>query len=350
MQTLRNLSHAATLAALTAVTLVAQEPPAPNPQVLRIAKAAGSWQGEGTWRETADSEPSPWTATMRVEPILGGHFVREDMRISVGMPTPIAYTTIYGWDADRERVYAVSFSNLPVAPMRMEVHWAGPKTMLAIGTGMAEGTPMVGRAMWRMNGAAIEYRHEAGKGDAAWFTEIEGAFQKTEEKLDMGDVDSFMSMPVSPQMAKLSRLLGRWQLQGDMRMPGMPEAMPVRGTETIQSMFGGHLVAGVAKSDPMPDGSVWEGLSFFAWDADTSRYRLFMCDNSGDGSFVPTWWQGEDALVSIDARMMMGQPAVNRTVTRFDDGGMTGFESWMIAGTDEPMQSFRATYRRVDGG
>ena len=335
-------------ALLAAPALTAQDaPPPPSPQVERLAKLAGTWTGEGVWRETADSEAMPWTAQMKITPILGGYFVREDTQIEVGMPSKLAWTSIYGWDADKEMLFAMSVGNNGTGMMRVDMQWADSDTLVGSAAGRFQGELVVGRSTWNIHEKRISYSHEKAASTGEWFAEVEGSWERAESEATMPPAGAFMSMPAPAEMGQLSRMTGTWKLKGEMTFPDGETTVPVTGVEKIEPVFGGHVLAGDAKSDPMPDGHVWHGLSFITWDPEHKRYRSFMADNTGDSSYTPFWWQGDDALVSVEARVVMGEPATMRTVMHFDDAGMTGFDTWMAASTRPAFRSFHATYERA---
>jgi len=65
---------------------IAQEPPGPPKELDKFSRLLGSWSGSGTAKESPGGAATPWSGKIRTENVLGGHFVREDSRIEVGMP------------------------------------------------------------------------------------------------------------------------------------------------------------------------------------------------------------------------------------------------------------------------
>jgi len=88
----------------------------------------GSWEGSGTYRETADGEAHEWTSVQTVTRILNGHAVQEDLRIDTEMPVPIVYRSIHAWDPGEKRYLSIGMGNTGEGSTS-ELYWIDDHTL-----------------------------------------------------------------------------------------------------------------------------------------------------------------------------------------------------------------------------
>lgn len=327
--------------------LAAQEPQAPQPteQAKSLHRLVGSYTGSGVARAAKGAADEKWEATLVARPLFEGFFVHEELEVRLGAPTPMRMSTVYGWDGGHDRMFNASVSNMG-GMIFGELTWADEDTLVSMATAKYMGQLAIGRATWHFTDDGFTYRHEKAVTGGEWFTEVEGEFHKAEARMPAYG-PAFVGMEVPAEQQKLvDALSGNFRLEGEMTMPGMPESMKIGGNERVRAVYGGHVLISQARSDPMPEMGVWQGLNAFAWDPDRGHYWSLMVDSTGEVSHAPMWWV-DGQLVSVESRVSMGLPTVNRTVIEIGEHGMTGFEAHSISGTDAPYRSFKCSYERV---
>src|SRR5690606_18120385 len=108
-----------------------------------------------------------------------------------------------------------------------------------------EGVPGLQRTIQQFGGDAadtIAFSMEVAAATAPMMKVVEGTMKKIEGG-DAQTLDASLSMmPAAPQMTKLAKICGRYDVKGSMvPAPGAPE-MSIHGVETIRSLFGGSTL------------------------------------------------------------------------------------------------------------
>ncbi len=106
-------------ALLVANPLVAQEDqpmgmPQPAKELAKLSRLIGHFKGQGTAKHSPDQPASNWTSITHCRKVLGGHFLREDVRIDMGeeKPAPLMFRTFYGVDQNNKRFTYQSIGNM----------------------------------------------------------------------------------------------------------------------------------------------------------------------------------------------------------------------------------------------
>ena len=98
-----------------------------------------------------------------------------------------------------------------------------------------------------------------------------------ESKQDMAN----MKPPERPaELAKLACLLGEWEAEMEMRMPGMPEAMKAKGRNRVEWAADGWVLLEHFEMD-MGEGQTSKGLGLWTWDAKEGEFINAWMDSSG---------------------------------------------------------------------
>lgn len=347
--------HRTALAALAAAALVpAQNPFEPAPQVRKLARLVGAWQGEGISR--MGGQEGKWTATSSARWVLGGHFVQEDLRIDMGeyVPAPMLIRSLYGYDREHDRYVALSVSNMG-PPAASRVVFLDDHTLVTIAARVSMGAPAVHRTVTRLSADAYEFTLDEASADHPFQRIVEGRFTRVKEAPGIDGVEtadaSYAMMPVPEEMAKLDVMLGTWKVEGKMvPMPGA-DAVNVTGKQICTKILGGHVLAASVLGDSQQGGPAYEALYFAGWNPDARAFRTLYADNMGvSGSGLQHWIGERTAVTIMQPSKVMGVPAAFRSVAKMaaDGGSFTVLDHWLV-GDAAPEKAFEATFSRISG-
>ncbi|MBI5851175.1 MAG: DUF1579 family protein [Planctomycetes bacterium] len=333
------------LSVLTVVApVLAQEMPKPAAAIANFDPLLGAWKGEGTYRESAEGESKPWTATMSFSKVLAGFAVQEDLVIDVGQDSPLVMRSVYGYDGEGARALVLAMSNDGNAHL---MDWAFPQKGVMTVFGAAQ-TPMgisVGRSVVEFTKDSYRFRHEGCRDAGKFFTEVEGSFTRAADATAKSAVNaSFMDLPISAEMTALAKINGTYRVAGKMKMTAEAPEMGIAGVETITPLFGGHILVSSVVGDPDPMGQYF-GQTYFSWNPATSCYDAIGFDSMGmAGKMTCRWSKPGAQLVNSTSNIAMGTLNAMQMIVNVGEHGVSSVKGWAISGASDPYVNFEATY------
>jgi len=346
---------------LASAVLPAQDMPKPAKELARFDRLIGDWEGSGTAAMGPGTARAPWTATISYQKVLGGHFIMDTTIVTLGPPgSPrMEFRGYMGWDRENGRYMLHSCGNNGKSKT-VEMAWVDADTMVMPHTGWNQGQIGATREIVRLTkSGGLEIQIDAAAGASPFFTTVKGSFKKKtrsptaqasktrgEHVAGLLDKGTPGMTPVASEMETLSKLLGSWSITGTMmEKPGGPK-IPISGTETLVTVFGGHAVMATFASNPMPNGFVYQAHAFFTWNQRLKCFDLFDLNNMGEAGESKGWWLGDNLFVATNAAFTRGKPTVMRTTLKINkDGSMLGAADGTI-GDSAPLRTFEATYKR----
>ncbi len=308
----------------------------PSPEVQKFAVLVGDWQGSGTMVSKPGAEATKWTATGHAQWILGGHFIQEDQSIQTSMGS-FSIRTIYGWDRELGQPICYGFSSM--GPDESQISWIDDKTLVSVGRGAREGTPMADRWTMKFDEKGYTFSMDRALGDGPVFNHVQGRFDRVAKAAPLAAATSFGPPPA--EMKALEPMIGDWHLTGKVNMPGM--VAEIAATEKIEWLYGGAVLAGHVESEPK--GS-YESSWYVCYDQEAKCYKHLYASDLGEVG-MPRAYVLDGDFVVTEAATQYGQPSVNRTVVDLADGGIARTYSDTIRGAGPSERSFEATYERV---
>ncbi|MCA8959246.1 MAG: DUF1579 family protein [Planctomycetes bacterium] len=320
----------------------------PHPQMRQLEPLIGNWSLEGTAKFTPDASAMSWTGVATISRILDGHFVQEDLRLDIGMPTPLVYRTIYAWDPERRCFRTYGFGNNGEVRY-CDVHWHDGK-LLGSSQSLEDGVPSFDRWVTVPSGDTQTFFVERCIAGGEPFRMLEGRATRAEEGFSLEtESDVPATAPIPGSMKKLEFQLGRFRLTGEMQMmPGSP-MVPVGATETIRSFLGGQVHYSTIEGDPFPGTDIgYRGQVYLGWDARYGHYRALELGRFGERIEYDVRPDG-DKLVFTASTVLYGSPQLLRSiVTRTEGGGLhmvshkaTASGDWerVFESTSEPVKT-----------
>jgi hypothetical protein len=326
----------------TACLAPAQEPQ-PAPELSHYDRLLGSWESSGTVNMGPEGAASaPWTAVSHSRKVMGGHFVRTDMRIDIQgeQPGTLGFITFYGWDPERKRHVAYEVSNMGMLA-ETEVNWLDADTMLTVSASNHMGQPTVERWITKLKKDSHELVGEKAVGDGSWHVHVQGKSTKSkdEKRVAVADLGPFMVAP-DAAMADARKLAGTYEVKGAFTMNPADPLMEFSGQETAKPIFGGTILEFTVSGEP----GNFEGWNALAYDPAQARYRMVGLSSMGFACVQDGWRVGKDWVFTA-AGTFQGTPTVNRTTISLDETGhMAKASAQTMTGTSEPYTCFHATY------
>ncbi len=336
---------------LCASLAVAQEETsAPAKQVQKFAPLVGTWTGSGIVRHAPEGPEETWTSKSSARWALGGHFVREDLRIEMAsMPDPLEFCNLYGWDRENERYIVIEVSNLGSARIN-EVHWTATGKMVTASQSVMQGMPVVERWVTEIGDGKISFVGHEAISDGDFFEHVRGEMTRTNKQpTDVGIVDAAFAPEIvataQKQLKRFAPTLGRYEMTGwFIPTPGAPK-MDFTGDETVQAIFGGTVIESISKGDPIEGMPNYEGLGWITWDDHAGCYRTIYVNNMGEigdeeGRFIGT------QMVMTSSALRQGQPTCVRGVLEIDAKGFRSYTAHSLTAALPPQLIFEATYEK----
>ncbi len=334
------------LASVSAVR--AQGMPQPAKELNQLAPLLGNWAGSGGFRMVAGQPEVKWTSKSTVKKILGGHFVQDDMELSFDMPgfPPMAFRTIYAWDATRERFRVFATNSMGVVN-RSEGYWSG-KRLLSVTQGLEQGAVYIDRSVTEAKDAETqEFRVDRSLDGGEPFRFIWGTLKKSEAGFDAAT--SVVASPVpAQQMEVFAPQLGKWRLTGTVSpMPGMAK-MEIGAKQETKAILGGHVHLTSIVGDPMPGSDeVYRGRVLLGFDALNKCYAGLELGSFGEYTDSQvrvhddkTWtWTGNPSYWGLNQQI--------RTILTVKENGEVHVKTERTIGASAAETSFEATLTRV---
>jgi hypothetical protein len=222
----------------------AQAPPAPAPELKKLAPLVGSWSGGGEMRDPSGAT-TKWTARGVYAWALDGHFVQEDFRIDfAGMDTPLVFRAYLGWDREQKRfVNAVANNGGEVDLHEFQLLPDG--THVQVMRKMQAGVPYAERTLTKIDGDTMTMTIDMLMANGPSTTLVNGTFARVAKVEPIGGHgDRWMGKQPHASLAKLQRSAGVYDVQGQVvPMPGAP-ALKITGTDDFRVMLGCTVLHG----------------------------------------------------------------------------------------------------------
>lgn len=329
---------------LFAASLPAQEAPTPAPELKKLAPLAGKFTGTGTAQDPDGGEVQ-WEATSQARWILDGFWLESVTTIEVGADAAIQMRSIMGWDAEHRRYVSFNYANHMGGTDIVEPHWVNSKTLVESTVRWDMGAPNLSRSITTITDDGFDLRVEEALGTGKFRTTVTGSFDRVSDdagEITLDDTAFMFGMPPAPEMRELRGLVGDYDGEGWMVMPGMGR-MDLTGGESIKMRAGGHamefMTHGVAGEGPR-----WEGRTWVSWNPHRENYRMVMFSNYGEVSAVEMEWVDDGQMLSYGVGRMMGMPMLGRTVVTMGEHGPQYLDSHAIYGVGEPEHVFHMDY------
>lgn len=344
-------SHLVLLCLATLLPAQEQAPPdlTPAKELERFAPMLGTFKGKGTMRMSPDGPAAPWSAVVRYQKVLGGHFIREDHRIilpkEAGMPD-IVMRGWLGWNKERRR-YEVAYFGNDGRAKHAQTHLTGPTQTVTTGVNIENGMMITERWVMDFGKQGFKLAGYRAPGGAESFRYIEGNYTRDQEidpKLFEVLEGSAMG-PAPEEMGRVAKMAGKYTFAGEMvPMPGMP-AMKISGKESIRMLYGGSIGYFEVHGDPQ-GGMTYEAHMAMSWDPVDRCYVTVHVNNMGEIGTGKAWFRG-DKMVTHLADMRYGDPILAQHIIEFDAKGglkrIVGHDMW---GGRKPAKSFVGEYER----
>lgn len=342
----RTLTTLATFALVALITssAVAQPPAGPPKEMSRFDAVLGYWKGSGT-SAGPDGQKMPWTSVNHARKVMGGHFVRDDVIITIEagpMKMELGFINIYAWDATRNTHVAYQFGNNGVCTAN-DVSWLDDDTMVQMSIGEQQGQRMMEHWKTKLGKDSISFKGTSILDTGASFVMVEGSMKRADEmKIDATRLAPFMT-PVGDEMKAAARMSGQYEVTGKYSMgPGTPNVEFV-GREMIRPIFGGLALENV----PVGDG--YEGYGIMMWNAKRKMYDRYSFNSWGIHHSSDCYPIKGGFGYNTKAEFM-GQQMISRMKLMVNaDGKCTESISHAIMGEGDPFMNFKATYKFAKG-
>lgn len=331
------------LALLLAAPFARAQAPAPAPEMQQLAPLVGSWKGAGEVVMAPDAEPLAWTSVSEVCWILGGHFLREDLRVDVDaedVPGPLRFVTIYGWDARLGQPVVVGVANAgasgPATMRRIDEH-----TFVGVSAMMERGAPVSERWISRVEGDELTLRIDRASGDGPFYTHVRGRSKRFEGVLAGLREDASALEPRDEHLAFWEPTIGAHDSTGTwQRDPDSPE-VELHGTASFAWALGGAALEGRFRDEG--EGSPFEALSLTWWDPERQCFALFAANSAGESDLSEGRVLGPGLAVFTSSSVAGGTPGADRVTISFDE------ETGAMEVAVDRMQGDRPTHRSYTG-
>ncbi len=313
--------------AVTPLWTQEMEIPKPASELDAFKSLLGNWQGSGTVAMVPGAPKMAWTSKSTWQYVLGGHFLREDLRVEFegeAMPAML-FRSYYGWDRSKKQLVSYSMGSTGELEIPSNVTWTDPNTLIILTTIVKDGVPIIQRSVMTFSGEEYTLKMQTAPGASDFRTWGEGKIKRAESGYTISDEDLKQgTVAASEDMQKLHSICGSYVMKGEMvPAPGAP-AMSISSKESIKPCFNGSFLEMRVKGDPRPEdssGFQYEGLAFIAWDAHKECYTEVYMNNMGETSTVELRWVGKKSLVSTHAGVQYGQPQATRATLELNDAG-----------------------------
>lgn len=332
------------LAALGAAPVPAQQgPPSPAPELARLKLLEGSWEGSGT-ATMEPGKPSKWTSQSTSQWVLGGFFLQGDLTIQFeGGAPPLQFREYTGWDAENHRYANVAVNNEGEGNLKT-LYFAADDTVVSLWRGIRDGKPYAMREVTKLQKDAATFTITLLPDQGPAMDVVTGSLKKV-AKAKPTALEAALAMGAAhPEMAKVARMAGDYEVTGEMTMmPGAP-AMKIHGKDSFRTLFGGAVVQQVTHGDPTGGFPAYEAHAYMTWSAADACYDVVFVSNMGELGLVQSRFDG-GALVGLWSGLSMGKASTMRSITSLDkDGKVTRISCHCCTGDAPPMQNFSATY------
>jgi hypothetical protein len=321
----------------------------PAKQLKKLDRMIGHFEGSGTVNPGAGIPAMKWTSTSHCKKVLDGHFLQEETIIDLGegAPAPIAFRTLFGWDASKQRYVSAAIGNM--GPAKIEtVHFVDDDTMVTTGSAYEEGEFVVERWVTKFTKDGYTFSSQRAIADGKFETYVTGTVKRVKAAARGGvAVNATASFaPVPKQMTALAKLAGTYSFKGSMQMDASMPEIPISGTEKLTTSFGGNIVEGWVDGDPVENMGTYKAWFAFCWDPNQNCYVQLYANNMGEIGESHGYRIGNDFVFTMQG-LQNGLPALARTIVKCDENGtVTKSLAHSIVGANDPLKMFKATYTK----
>lgn len=323
--------------------------PEPAPQMEKLARYAGHWQGKGEAFGEAGGTPQNWTCRIVSKMALGGHWLHERMRIEFGEgQTGLQYESYTGWSEAHGKYVSLMFDNMG----QVDRSWVRIDDEGRFVTGnvqFAEGKLIVSQAIAHYQGEECKLEMTQSVDGDEPFVTVRGTYRKVEPfELELKDEMFPFAAPVT-ELEGLAAMAGKYRLQGTWRMGPESQPMPIAGTESVTRRFGGALLHFDSLGDAMPGTDYrYRGVGVLSWDPKQKRYRMIFVNNMGESDLMEGIFDLEKRqLCLFGSGPMLNTLAARRSTLQLaEKGSMQSSEDRVLLGSSAPFVSFDCKYEK----
>ncbi|MHC4908583.1 MAG: DUF1579 family protein [Planctomycetota bacterium] len=337
-------TSAVTLAFVSFATAQQEGVPPVAEEMAMLDIMVGNWEGAGVVRMAPGEPEMSWTSVSTAELVLDGHFMTDSMKIEVeGLPVPMIFHSLNGWDNARQRFVSFGVGNTGEA-METTMRFAGNK-VITVGGGMEDGHVVSDHWVTEYDGDEMRFIGHRSVDGGPFFVHVEGRATRGGDGCTVGPESADYAMsPPNEHLKGLAPTIGTWNVTGEWKPMANTEPMMITGQDVTEAIVGGHALRTTTKGQ---GGSMrYEAMSFMTWSAEENCLVSVGCDNMGEYHMAKCWVTG-DTAVMVTAGAMQGMPMANRSTLEMSANEMkwTGHAS---LGTDAPYEAFTGTLTRVD--
>ncbi len=342
-------SLALMLVSLSTLVLASpQEMPKPAPELAKLKVFEGAWEGTGTAIMVPGMPEAKWTAQSTYAWVLDGFFLQADTSVAFeGMSDVMRFREFMGYDGENKRFVNLMVGNTGEVALTT-LFFEGDDLLISMVPKTQEGRPLLERGLIKAGKDSMQMTMTFFGLDGPSRDGVKGTFKRVASAKPVPILEAKAIAPVSPEMHKLGRLVGNYEVAGGMTMmPGAPE-MKIKGIDECVALFGGGVIQVQTKgaAEGMP--GAYESLGFYGWRPDANRYIMSYISNMGDVGTMDAWLPSDNKIVAAMASLRMGMPFTSRMVMTLDvDGKVKSAASHSCIGEHDPIKDFWATYKLI---
>ncbi len=305
---------------------VAQMGP-PAKQLKVYEPMLGNWEGSGGGN-SAPGVPMKWTSKSTMKKILGGHYIQDDTKIEVEGFGTLVMRSIYGWDANRKRHFAINVSNLGSAG-ESTVFWVDGKRMISSHTKRGFQGVESDRWVTEVGENKISFVGTQSLNGDKPFVHVEGTITRGGDGFDADTFKADAAAPPSPHMKRMKPFTGSWTSEGRWMNTETETWTKMSGSSTVVPAFGGHVIYSRGKSTMEGMPTPVEGYAYGFWSDEHQAYRWVGVNSMGMYHGSTGYEAGEGRTVWMMNDMFMGKPVVGRLVIEEHGDSLTMVEHSM---------------------
>ncbi|GAB4151807.1 MAG: hypothetical protein Fur0037_20530 [Planctomycetota bacterium] len=324
-----------------------QGPPRPSPELRKLEPIVGHWRGEGTALVDPMASPMKWTCVSANRWVLGGYWLESDIEISFEGMGSMRTREYLGWDQENGRFVKVSVSNTGEVSLSTG-GFKDDRTLFffdPIRRGEAPFSVYVSRSITRLRDDESSFEVAFLTRDGVIAKGVQGVLRRVDSAAP-SPIESAQAMaPESPEMARLVKMVGEYDVEGRMQMMPGTEAVKVTGHDSLRSWFQGRILQFESRGTAEGMPGAYEAVGFYGWNAAERCYDFAMVSSMGEVGLMKASFAEDGTFVSTWNGTMMGTPVTSHSALRVgDDGKPTRLVSWSLLGSSKPYESFRAEY------
>jgi len=313
----------------------------------RYAPMIGNWAGSGVVRDKPDSEPLAWTSVGTIEPILGGQFVQSDIRIEFAdAPGALQFREVFGWDRKLDKPLHFTLGNGSGAE-QLDSRFTDGNTLVSVRHGWMDTLPEVERTVLTFSAGGYTMKVDRARGTEAMFAHVEGNFVRADKGFSARSAKADIAFQVEPHehMKRLVPITGSYAFAGWVIPAPGGEKVGLEGSNTLDSMFGGHVMASHVTGNVTGAPGSFETWSYTTWSEDQGCYQAFAFDSGGRAYVSEARWNGAKQLVYTGVNTALPAARLQRRVLDLeDDGTVAAMFGDTLFGAAEPFRGLEITY------